>query len=502
MNDLHIQLKRQIARATAPNGVLDIVRLTQMINEAYLEADKERRRTDHSIRQMVSELDHRAQHDVLTNLANRSYFSSWLRQAIGSVTDLARIAVFFLDLDRFKEVNDTLGHPAGDELLRSVAARLSEAVGEKGLVARLGGDEFAVALPLDAGTVTPAELASRIIHWMSEPFLIEGQLTSIGVSIGICLFPDNGSGPTDLLRCADMALYRAKHAGKGTFCFFEDEMSRTARYQKAMEEGLREALERGSFELYFQPIVEAATMRNRTLETLLRWHHPTRGLITPSDFIPVAETTGLIVPIGEWVIRNACLQARAFDPAVSVAINLSPAQLGSENIVRVFEDALSESGVAASRIEIEITETVLMREDIQTRNVLQRLRQIGLRFSLDDFGTGYSSLGYLQKFHFDKIKIDRSFCASVNSNPVNAALVRAIAGLGRDLGIAVVAEGIETAQQSAALAAEGCQYLQGYFHGRPAPAMDFVSNLDGAASMATRLRDTLRPPARELAAAS
>lgn len=503
MTDLHALLRRQLARATGADGAVNIARLTRMINEAYQEVDKERRRTDHSIREMVAELDHRAQHDVLTDLANRSYFSSWLRHAIGPASDPARIAVFFLDLDRFKEVNDTLGHPAGDELLRGVSSRLREAVGELGLVSRLGGDEFAVALPQDSTGITPAELARRIIRCLAVPFDVEGQRISIGVSIGIALCPDNGAAPTDLLRCADMALYRAKHAGKGTYCFFEDEMSRAARYQKQMEEGLREALECGHFELYYQPIVEAQTMRTRAFETLLRWHHPNRGLITPSDFIPVAETTGLIVPIGEWVIRNACQQARAFDPSMSIAINLSPAQLGSERIVRVFEEALADSGMHPSRIEVEITESVLLREDLQTRTVLARLRGLGLRFSLDDFGAGYSSLGYLQKFHFDKLKIDRSFCSGINSNPVSAALVRAIAGLGRDLGIAVVAEGIETAQQSAALAAEGCGYLQGYFHGRPAPAPAFTAGSDDAASLAARLRDRLqRPLAPPFAAAS
>lgn len=476
MSKLHNLIVKQMERARRPDGSFDIDRLTRMVSGAYDEADLERKRTDHSIRKMVEELDHRAGHDIMTGLANRTLFASEIRRRIAPESDTQQLAVLFLDLDRFKEVNDTMGHPAGDELLRQVSSRLQEVVGDRGLVARLGGDEFAIAQWNNVGRDHAGDKARRLIARISEPYEIEGKRTIIGASVGISLAPENGRTPDDLLRCADMALYRSKQSGKGQFCFFVHEMAHALESRKSLEEGLRAAIETQNFQLLFQPIVEVGTMRARNFEALLRWRDPARGLVSPADFIPVAETTGLIVPIGDWVIRNACIEARRFPADAAVSVNISPVQLKSDDIVASFASALKISGLEPWRLEVEITENVLLEEDRKTSESLKRLRDLGIGFALDDFGTGHSSLSYLQKFHFDKIKIDRSFCSSINTNPVNAALVRAVASLGRDLGIDVVAEGVETAQESSALIAEGCGYLQGYYYGRPAPAVDIVAN--------------------------
>lgn len=476
MTRLHNLIVKQMDRARRLDGAIDVERLVHMVSGAYDEADKERRRTDHSIRRMVEELDHRAGHDIMTGLANRTLFATEIRRAIGPEHDARPVAILFLDLDRFKEVNDTMGHPAGDELLRQVAARLREVVGDRGLVARLGGDEFAIAQWNNVGRDHAGDKARRLIERVSEPYDIEGKRTVIGVSVGVALAPENGHTPDQLLRCADMALYRSKQSGRGQYCFFVKEMARALETRKSLEEGLRAAIEAQNFQLLFQPIVQAGTLRARSFEALLRWRDPERGLISPADFIPIAEATGLIVPIGDWVIRNACFEARRLPDDTSVSVNISPVQLKSDDIVASFASALKISGLEPWRLEVEITENVLLEEDRKTSEALKRLRDLGIGFALDDFGTGHSSLSYLQKFHFDKIKIDRSFCSSINTNPVNAALVRAVAALGRDLCIDVVAEGVETELESNALIAEGCGYLQGYYFGRPSPAADIIAN--------------------------
>ena len=484
MTDLHRLLARQIKRTRRDDGSVDIDRLTALVNESYVEADHDRRRTDLSIRMMVEELDHRAEHDAMTGLANRTRFTSQLQRAMGPDEAPNTVAVMFLDLDMFKEVNDTLGHAAGDDLLREVAVRLTSAVGDHGLVARLGGDEFAIILWHVADRIIPATLARDIVADLSRPFNLDGKLTVIGVSIGIAMTPEHGRNAGDLLRRADMALYRAKQSGRGKFSFFRAEMDAALLNRKSIERDLRDAVAEGGFELHYQPIVDSQTRQTTCFEALIRWDHPERGFIAPSDFIPIAESTGLIIPIGEWVIENACLQAQRFPTGVNTAINLSPVQFRSAGLVSAFERALDISGLDPTRMELEITESVLLQEDAKTQAVLARLRAMGLRFSLDDFGTGHSSLSYLQKFAFDKIKIDRSFCSSVNSNPVNAALVRAVARLGRDLGIEVVAEGVENLQESAALIAEGCGQLQGYYYGRPAPAISSDQIMESAIELA------------------
>ncbi|MBL8590768.1 MAG: EAL domain-containing protein [Methylobacteriaceae bacterium] len=470
----HPLLARQLRRARGPDGALDIERLLGLVVETYEEYDRERRRTDHSIRMMVEELDHRAEHDALTGLANRARFANALQGAIRDAQGAARAAVLFLDLDRFKEVNDSMGHAAGDELLRAVARRLLGVVGARGVAARLGGDEFAVVQHRIDDPVQAAELAHELVRSLSETYDIEGARVDVGVSVGISILPDHGRAAHDLQRRADMALYRAKQGRLGAFCFFEPEMDEALTSRKALESALREAMASDILQLHLQPIVEAVTGRVASYEALLRWPDPERGYIPPSEFIPIAETTGLIVPIGDWVVRRACEIVALLPGDVGLSINLSPVQLRSDNLVQVFEEALAATGVAPHRLEVEITESALLGNDRRTMRMLDRLRAIGLRFALDDFGTGYSSLSYLQQFRFDTIKIDRSFCASVDADPTNAALVRAVAALGRDLGMAVVAEGVEEQRVSDALIAEGCQFLQGYHYGRPAPPEKLV----------------------------
>lgn len=487
MTDLHPMLQKQMARARLSNGGIDMARLAALVSSTYQEADADRRRTEHTIRMMVEELDHRAEHDPMTGLANRDRFTTQLCKAMGTQIDPRRAAVLFLDLDRFKEINDTMGHFAGDEVLRIVARRLFQSVGEKGLCARLGGDEFAVVLWDIDDAAGVSQVARAIIALLSQPMDIDGKTATVGVSVGIALTPDHGRSTNDLQRRADMALYRAKQNRCGEHCFFEQSMDEALINRRTLELDLRSAIANDHFQLHFQPIVEARSLDTRCYEALIRWNDPIRGLISPTEFIPIAEASGLIVPIGEWVIRNACLQAQRFPDDVSIAINISPAQLRSDNLVSVFEGALAATGIDPSRVEVEITESVLLDEDPRNLQTLRRLRALGLRFALDDFGTGHSSLNYLQKFHFDKIKIDRSFCASINRNATNAALVRAVATLGRDLGIEVVAEGVETVQESEALVAEGCGYLQGFYYGRPTAPNNIMGMTEIAIEQAREL---------------
>lgn len=468
MSELHRLLQRQVARCRRKDGELDVDRLLSLISESYTESDDDRQRTDHALRMLVEDLNHQAEHDSLTGLANRTRFTDALTGALKTIDETGAVAVMFLDLDRFKEVNDTIGHHAGDELLRHVARRLSECVGGQGTCARLGGDEFAVILDNVTGRLEAAEIGGEIVRVISKPYDLEDGRVCIGTSVGIAIAPEHGRGVSDLLRRADMALYRAKDCRRGAVCFFEPEMDAALVERKAIELRLRTAIAREEFELYYQPVVNAESLQPIGYEALIRWNDPERGMISPAEFIPIAETAGFINQIGEWVIRTACRQASQFPPEACIAINVSPIQLRSDTLIPAVEAALKDTGLDPNRLEVEITETALLQEDERTMSALERLRALGIRLALDDFGTGHTSLSYLQKFHFDKIKIDRSFCSSINSNPVNAALVRAVAKLGRDLGIDVVAEGVETAQESRALAAEGCGFLQGFHHGHPA----------------------------------
>jgi diguanylate cyclase (GGDEF)-like protein len=426
-----------------------------------------------------------ARHDALTGLPNRTLFQEHLAGLLDKGAAGQPFGVLCLDLDHFKEVNDTLGHPAGDELLELVAGRLRLCVREYDLIARLGGDEFAIiiASPADAATLA-ASLATRVVDSVGAPYEIQSHNIVISTSIGIALSEPGVSG-AELLKRADVALYRAKEE-RACFAFFEPGMDEHLQARLGMEADLRLALLRGEFELNYQPLYNLAEERVTGFEALIRWNSPTRGRVPPAEFIPLAEQTGLIVPIGEWVLRTACAEAAAWPDHVRVAVNLSPIQTRNKNLVALVRETLEQTGLPARRLELEITETVLLQDTEAVMTMLHSLHEMGLKVAMDDFGTGYSSLSYLRRFPFDKIKIDRSFISDLRGSPGEfedgtpdalsaaaksaATIVRAIVGLGHSLGISTTAEGVETAQQFAQIRRKGCTEAQGYFISPPRPA--------------------------------
>ena len=409
--------------------------------------------------------------DTLTGLPNRAFFAMRLKQAEERLRLTGEgFAVLAIDLDRFKQVNDTLGHPIGDALLCKVAERLQTTLKPGDTLARLGGDEFAVLQsggPDEAGTTT---LARRIVDLVGRAYVVEGHLINVGASVGAARAPTDGAEPDLLLKQADLALYRAKLDGRDTFRFFTPEMMARMEARRLLELDLRKALAMREFELVYQPQLNLGSERLVGCEALIRWHHPTRGTVSPADFVPLAEEIGLIVTIGEWVIRTACLEAVCWPSDLSVAVNLSPAQFKSKKLVDTVASALATSGLAPQRLELEITEGVLLQENEANLATLHALRDLGLRISLDDFGTGYSSLSYLRAFPFDKIKIDRSFVSGKAAEGDSMAIIRAIASLGASFGMTTVAEGVETAEQMRRIREEGCTDVQGYFVSRPISA--------------------------------
>jgi diguanylate cyclase (GGDEF)-like protein len=418
-------------------------------------------------------IEYMAHHDALTDLANRVLLNERLEQALGRRIHLEQmVAVHHLDLDQFKAVNDTFGHPAGDKLLKIVADRLRGLVRETDTIARMGGDEFVVVQAPIADPAESTALAQRIIASMSEPFDLDGHQAVIGASIGIAVGPSDGLGPDDLLRNADLALYRAKGDGRGTFRFFEAAMDLQMQTRRIMERDLRKALSSGQFELYYQPVVNLASGDISGFEALIRWNHPDQGVIPPASFIPLAEETGLIVPVGEWVIRQACATAAQWPGDLSVAVNISAAQFRNPGLMQVIVGALATSGLHPTRLEIEITETVLLQNRETTLAVLRQLRELGIRIAMDDFGTGYSSLTYLQCFPFDKIKIDRSFVKDITENTGSLNIVRAVAALAKGMGMTATAEGVETSEQLDRITSEGCTEMQGFLFSRPVPASE------------------------------
>jgi diguanylate cyclase (GGDEF)-like protein/PAS domain S-box-containing protein len=422
-----------------------------------------------------------ANHDALTELPNRVLFRERMTQALSRVGRGEKAAALCLDLDQFKGVNDTLGHPAGDRLLRAVAQRLVGCMRASDTVARLGGDEFAI---LQVGAEQPdgaSGLARRIIEVLGEPYDIDGQQVVVGTSIGVALAPADTMDPDELLKSADVALYRAKADGRGRFRFFERDMDARIQARRVLEVDLRKALSGGEFELFFQPFMNLERNEVSGFEALLRWNRPDRGIVLPEDFVAVAEEIGLIVPLGEWVLQQACTAAVTWPNQLSVAVNLSPAQFKSKALLGAVVNALASSGLPPSRLEVEITESVLLQDDEANVATLHQLRALGVRISLDDFGTGYSSLRYLRRFPFDKIKIDRSFVRELTSRGDCAAIVRAVASLGTALGMVTTAEGVETTEQLEQLRAEGCVEAQGYLFSRPKPGSDVVAMLEEAA---------------------
>jgi diguanylate cyclase (GGDEF)-like protein len=416
---------------------------------------------------------HLARHDHLTDLPNRVFFREELDKCVRRLRKAEKFAILCLDLDRFKSVNDSLGHSIGDKLLGAVAGRLAGCVEEQDFVARLGGDEFAV---IQSNVVRPEEsgvLAGRIIERVGAPYEIEGQELNVGVSIGIAIAPADGKDADHLLKNADLAMYRAKADGRGSYCFFEPGMDARIQARRALETELRNALTDGQLQLFYQPVVNAASGKVQCFEALLRWFHPRLGAVPPSEFVPLAEESGLIGPLGQWVLRSACAEAAKWPAQFRIAVNLSPIQFKNTNLVNVIVGALAASGLPPSRLELEITESLLLEADPKNIAILHELRALGIHIVMDDFGTGFSSLNYLRSFPFDKIKIDKSFVNDIAKRGESMAIVKAIIDLARALDIAVVAEGVETEEQLKRLVAEGCNEVQGYYFSKPAAIENF-----------------------------
>jgi diguanylate cyclase (GGDEF)-like protein/PAS domain S-box-containing protein len=417
-------------------------------------------------------IQHMAHHDPLTDLPNRAAFVEHLARAIDAAeANKESFAVMSIDLDRFKEINDTFGHAVGDDLLRELAQQLSALAGEAYL-ARLGGDEFTLITPNGDHPALAEALAGRLHATVATDMELNGQHLRVGLSIGIAIFPADGTDATTLLNNADAALYRAKAAGRGKTRFFEIEMDNRLRERRALQHELSSAIERNELRLHYQPL---AKIDGKVIgfEALARWHNPQRGMVSPATFIPVAEESGLIMQIGEWVLREACREAASWSHPLQIAVNLSPIQFRHGDLAGLVHSVLLETGLAPTRLELEITEGVLVEDFARSLSILRRLKALGVRIAMDDFGTGYSSLSYLQSFPFDKIKIDQSFISNVRSNPQSAAIVRAVIGLARGLNLPVLAEGVETKAQLDFLAAELCNEVQGYLMGRPHPILEY-----------------------------
>ena len=420
-----------------------------------------------------------AHHDMLTGLPNRFAFDGKLKASQQFAEEShSQISLLFIDLDGFKNVNDTLGHGIGDKLLKQVADRLREVAGEKDFCARLGGDEFAIIHVSKDALNTAVQLAEKIIATLSGAHDLDASQVFIGASVGIATLSAGDKDTSVLLRRADLAMYRAKAEGRGTYRVFEPEMAVLAELRRKFETDMREATENGAFELYYQPIVDLKSGKVMGLEALMRWSHGTRGSVSPAEFIPLAEETGLIVQLGEWAIRRACADAAKWPGNLRVAVNLSPVQFRDTNLPTVVVDALSSSGLPANRLELEITEGVMLGNNMQNVLTLEKLRDLGVRISIDDFGTGFSGLGYLRAFPFDKVKLDQSFVREMDSNLESMAIIRASIGLGSNLGMCITAEGVESLDQCDELLKEGCTEVQGFLFGQARPNSDVVGMIE------------------------
>lgn len=442
----------------------------------------DRRRAEERIR-------HLAHHDALTDLPNRFLLQERLAHALDAAARTnTSVAVLNLDLDHFKPVNDLLGHAGGDMLLVQVSRRLLGNLRAMDTLARIGGDEFVIVLPMMDQPQGAAALAERLVENLARPFDLADRQVEIGVSVGIALYPDDGATQEALLLNADTAMYRAKHNERGSFCFFEATMDEQMHECRMLEQDLRQAVERGEMELHYQPLVNARSGEVDGFEALLRWHHPQRGMIAPMSFIPLAEKTGLITRIGQWVLETACNEAAGWAEPRWIAVNLSPVQFRQAGLPQMVADTLARAGLAPGRLEIEVTESVLIDDTVRAVGVLSALRAQGVRISLDDFGTGYSSLSYLRSFKFDKLKIDQSFVQSLGKDEEATTIVRAVIGLGHSLALYIVAEGVETQTQLDTLRALGCDQVQGYLLGRPVPR-EALSELTAARARSAVVRD-------------
>ena len=426
-------------------------------------------------RQLEARIEHMAYHDGLTGLANRLHLLERLEKMLAGRRSPENFTVFCLDLDHFKQVNDTLGHHIGDTLLRAVSDRLRETVRESDLVARTGGDEFIVVQTSAISAQSAATLANRIIDVVGAPYNLFGHHVDVGVSVGIAFSGGEVSDAGELIKRADLALYRAKQDGRGEFRFFEAEMNERLQARRRLERDLRQALPNQQFELYYQPVVCLEDNKVTGVEALVRWHHPERGLVSPGEFIPLVEEIGLAAPLGSWVINQACSDAARWPNEVKVAVNVSAAQFRKPGLVDTVATALEKTGLKSSRLEIEITETALLEDSETTIRILDQLRELGVRIAMDDFGTGYASLSYLQKFPFDRIKIDRSFIDEVNKDGNAGEIVKAVISLSKGLGMSTTAEGIETREQFDVVRAEGCSDVQGFLISQPRPRGELES---------------------------
>ena len=433
-----------------------------------------------------AQISYMARHDALTELPNRLVMKERLEATLATV-GAGAAAVLSLDLDRFKKVNDTLGHPAGDALLQVVAKRLLRCVRQTDMVARLGGDEFAIIQADMHQPLAATSLAARIVSILAEPFDIAGTQVLIGASVGIALVPAHGVDPDLIMQRVDIALYQAKAHGRGQFCLFETDMDTRLQERRQIEADMRQSLADGDFTLVYQPIVNIQTSTVSGFEALLRWRHPGRGMVPPAEFVPLAEQTGLIGQLGAWVIERACADAKKWRSDLRVAVNLSPLQFGDTNLVDIIRAALSRSGLPASRLELEITESALLHDNEGTLQQLHELRSMDATIAMDDFGTGYSSLGYVRSFPFDKIKIDQCFVQDLSNRPEAVHIVRAIGGLATGFGTVLVAEGVETAHQLAIVRAEGCAEVQGYFFSKPIRNSEVPATVE---AIEQRLRDS------------
>jgi len=485
------QLERKKAKDAVDGANDALSAMNQALEKRIAERTAELTKANDELKKQIAEREHSqaeshylAHHDVLTGLANRVMLGQHLEEALATRrNDRGEIAVLFVDLDGFKSINDSLGHSTGDALLKCVARRLEQSVRDTDKIARLGGDEFAIVQIEKGQPTVAATLASRIIGVIGSPYKIDGNELSIGASIGIATASETKNSPEDLLKNADLAMYDAKADGRGTYRFFEPEMEVRAQARRLMEASLRTANIDNAFEVYYQPLFDLQKKEVTCLEALLRWHHPDKGFVPPADFIPLAEEIGMIATLGEWVLRQACLTATNWPENIRIAVNLSPIQFKYAGLPHAVRKALTVSGLSPSRLELEITESVLLERTEANLKILHELRGLGVTISLDDFGTGYSSLSYLRAFRFDKIKIDRAFIGDLTKTSDSMAIVRAIAELGRNLGIITAAEGVEKLEQLRLVEAEGCRQVQGYLLSPPLPAADIpavIRRLQGA----------------------
>jgi diguanylate cyclase (GGDEF)-like protein len=477
---VNTQLERKRDKQAIERANESLLQVNENLEQRVAERTTELMRANEELKREIAERErsqaethYLAHHDPLTGLGNRVLLREQIEQALAQARRTTEtLAILFIDLDGFKSINDTLGHSIGDALLKGIAGRLQESLRESDKIARLGGDEFAVIQMAEEQPKGASALAARLINVIRTPYLVEGHQLMVGASVGIAVASPDKHDPERLLKSADLAMYRAKADGRGTYRFFEPEMDARAQARRLMEIDLRSASIDTAFELYYQPIVDLRANRVTCLEALLRWRHAQRGFIPPTEFIPLAEEIGVIGPLGEWVLRQACADAVNWPDHVKVAVNLSPVQFKHGGLLAAVSNALKISGLPASRLDLEITESVLLEKTDVNLATLNQLSDLGVRISMDDFGTGYSSLSYLRSFHFDKIKIDRSFVRDLANNSDSLAIVRAITDLGTSFGMTVIAEGVETQDQLKHVELEGCTEVQGFLFSPPRPASE------------------------------